>query len=66
MRHLQPNLKRIYIGKSVCIAPRVDGCEFFGVNIGNNFSVGEWKIENREIAVFVPHRRAKRQLSINQ
>ena len=66
MRQLQPDLCRRNIGQSLRVAGLIDPGDGRGIGRRENLPVGERKIENRKIAMLMPHGRAERELSVNQ
>ncbi len=66
MRHLQPDLNGGHLGERAGFAPLVDRGKVLGADVGKHLSVGGREIENRKIAMLMPHRRAEPQLHVDQ
>src|SRR5437773_6725690 len=64
--HLQPDLERSHVGKPLPIAPGIDLCQRSRAGVWNPRAICGGKIENRQVAMLVAHRRAERKLYINR
>src|SRR5438132_499936 len=63
--HLRPDLERSHVGKPLPIATGIDVCQRSRAGVGNPRTICGGKIENRQVAMLVAHRRAERKLYIN-
>jgi hypothetical protein len=66
MGHLQPNLENVHVRQATRIAPGINLREGCRACIRNPRAVCRGKIENRQIAMLMTHRRAQRELDINR
>src|SRR5439155_6994538 len=64
--HLQPDLERSHVGKPLSIAPGIDLCQRSRAGVWNPRAICGGKIENRQVAMLVAHRRGERKLYINR